>query len=82
MYIPFEPSLPYDSDVNYINELSKAVITMLNGGFSNFEANIDFGGFNVFVKIHLETANLPLYAISVKSCFENKQLENGEKLNY
>ena len=83
-------------DVEYINEslggfgaqyteadkLSNAVITMLNGGFNDFETSIDIDGVNMPIKIHLEVNDSLLSAMNFKIDPRGKHTENGVKISY
>lgn len=94
----FKPSmlLNESADIEYLNEslggystqyetadrLSNAVITMLNGGFNNFETSINIDGVIIPIKIHVEITNSLLAAMNFKIAPYGKHFESEVKIEY
>lgn len=94
----FRPSMLLNEsvDVEYLNEslggynkqyetagkLSDAIITMLNGGFNDFETSIDIDGVNMPIKIHIDMTDSLLSTMNFKIDPRGKHAESNVKINY
>ena len=72
----------YNTQYETADKLADAVITMLNGGFNDFETSIDIDGVNMPIKVHIEVTNSLLSAMNFNIDPRGKRIENGIKIEY
>ena len=72
----------FSAQYELADKLSNAIITMLNGGFTEFETNINIDGCSTPIKVNLEVTDSLLSDMFFRISPAGKYIENKAKIEY